>query len=218
MKPGLVIWGAGGAAKVVADTARLLDELEVAGFLDDANPERKGDTFCEASILGGKDQIPALLEGDLRLMVIAIGDNRARAELAAHAEEQGFQLVTLIHPTAYVAKDVLVDRGTVIKAGAVVESGAQIGANVIIGAQVYVGHEVVIKDDAHISGGGKVGGKSVIECGAWIGLGAVVKDRVHIGKAAQVAAGAVVLDDIPPGVVATGNPAVPRWRSGLFNR
>jgi acetyltransferase-like isoleucine patch superfamily enzyme len=43
--------------------------------------------------------------------------------------------------------------------------------------------------------------------GAWIGIGATIIDRVRIGEYSVVGAGAVVVSDIPAGVVAYGVPA-----------
>jgi acetyltransferase-like isoleucine patch superfamily enzyme len=42
---------------------------------------------------------------------------------------------------------------------------------------------------------------------SWIGIGATVKNGVHIGSDAVVGAGALVLRDIPDGVVCYGVPA-----------
>jgi len=50
----------------------------------------------------------------------------------------------------------------------------------------------------------------VIEDDVWIGIGAIILKGVTIGKGATVAAGSVVAHDVPPGAVASGNPAVAR--------
>jgi maltose O-acetyltransferase len=42
--------------------------------------------------------------------------------------------------------------------------------------------------------------------GAWIGAGAMICPGVTIGEQAVIGAGSVVVKDIPPGVVAVGNP------------
>ncbi|GAB59955.1 sugar O-acetyltransferase [Rheinheimera nanhaiensis] len=46
----------------------------------------------------------------------------------------------------------------------------------------------------------------VIEDDVWIGGGAILLPGISIGKGSVVAAGSVVTGDIPPGVVAAGNP------------
>ena len=184
MKRQLVVWGAGGAARVVADMVRLGDEFEIVGFLDDARPEPGGETFRDVPILGGKEELQPIFDSGVRDIVVAIGNNPTRAERAEQAVELGFHFATLVHPTASVAVGVPIGSGTVIKAMAVVEPGASVGANVILGAHSYVGHDVVVEDAAHISSGGKVAGSSVIAREAWIGVGAIVKDGVRVGEGA----------------------------------
>jgi acetyltransferase-like isoleucine patch superfamily enzyme len=49
----------------------------------------------------------------------------------------------------------------------------------------------------------------VIEDGAWLGLNVVVLKGVTIGRGSVVAAGSVVVDPVPPGVIVGGNPARP---------
>lgn len=57
-------------------------------------------------------------------------------------------------------------------------------------------------------------GDTVIEQGCWLGAGAIVLDGVRIGHDSVVAAGAVVVEDIPPLSIAGGIPArVIRTRS-----
>ena len=46
-----------------------------------------------------------------------------------------------------------------------------------------------------------------IERGAWIGAAVVILPGVTIGRNAVVGAGSVVTRDVPPGMVAAGNPA-----------
>ena len=60
--PKLIIWGASGHARVVAEIVRLEARFDLVGFLDDQNPEREGQAFCDSVILGGADRLPALRE------------------------------------------------------------------------------------------------------------------------------------------------------------
>ena len=48
----------------------------------------------------------------------------------------------------------------------------------------------------------------VVEANAWLGFGSIVLKGVTIGAGAVVAAGSVVVDDVPAGAVVRGNPAV----------
>jgi sugar O-acyltransferase (sialic acid O-acetyltransferase NeuD family) len=207
MLPKLIIWGAAGHARVVADMVRLAGVYEPAGFLDDVHPERAGEPFCGATVLGGREQLRRLRAvGDVWAMV-AIGNCTARLALAELVCDHGFRLATVIHPRAIVASDAAVGAGTVIAAGAVVNPGAQLGANVIVNTGASVDHDCMLADGVHIGPGAHLGGWVVVERGSWIGIGAAIRDRVRIGASAIVGMGAVVVNDIPPRVIAYGVPA-----------
>jgi acetyltransferase-like isoleucine patch superfamily enzyme len=95
-------------------------------------------------------------------------------------------------------------------------SGTVISAaeSVILGREVRCGANVTITDsDWHspeCPGEGPATAPHapvVIEDGAWLGLNVVVLKGVTIGRGSVVAAGSVVVDSVPPRVVAAGQPA-----------
>jgi sugar O-acyltransferase (sialic acid O-acetyltransferase NeuD family) len=203
----LVIVGAGGHARVVADVVRLAGGHTIVGYLDEMQPERRGSAWNGATILGGLDQLAALSAAGVRAAFVAVGDCAARLRLAAQLTALGFDLPTLIHPSAVRASDVAIGGGTILVAGAIVNAGARIGANVIVNTAASVDHECVLEDGVHIACGARLGGRVSVGRGSWIGLGAIVKERVGIGAGTLVGAGALVLKDVPDGVVAYGSPA-----------
>ncbi len=203
----LVIWGASGHARVVADIIRLREEYEIVGFLDDVNPDRRNAEFCGSRVLGGQEQLVHLRRQGIDHIIFGFGDCNARLKLSKLVQELGFSLATAIHPRATVAADVTIGGGTVIVAGSVVNPGARIGENVIINTCASVDHDCVIEDGVHICPGVHLAAHVRVGQAAWIGIGATVKDRVHIGPGSLIGAGAVVLNDIPDGVVAYGVPA-----------
>src|ERR1700681_2190162 len=144
MREKLVIWGASGHALVVADAVRSGGEYEIAGFIDDMNPERCGEEFCGAVILGGREQLDVLASRGVNKLTFGIGDCRARLELSEFARGKGFQLATVIHPSACVEKDASVGCGSVMLAGAIVNPGTRIGESVIINTSASVDHECLI--------------------------------------------------------------------------
>ena len=107
------------------------------------------------------------------------------------------------------------------------------GYNVSIGERTFVNYNAVLLDVAPIAigddvqvatnvqlitathpvdpderrGGWESGAPITIGDGAWLGAGAIVLPGVTIGAETVVGAGAVVTKDLPPRVVAVGNPA-----------
>jgi maltose O-acetyltransferase len=62
--------------------------------------------------------------------------------------------------------------------------------------------------DADLRRSGWESGRPIcIGAGTWLGGGAIVLPGVTIGENAVIGAGSVVTGDIPPGVLAVGNPA-----------
>jgi UDP-N-acetylbacillosamine N-acetyltransferase len=208
-KTPIVVWGASGHARVVVDILGLLDAYEVIGFLDDVNPERKGEIFCGQYVLGGQEQLPLLRAQGVGHLVFGFGQCAARLRLAKIVRQNGFTLPALFHPKATIAADVAIGEGTLFAAGSVTGAGAVIGDLAIINTCASVGHECTLGDGVHICPGVHLGGGTRVGAGSWIGIGATVIDHLTIGAGVLIGAGAVVVEDIPDGVVAYGAPARP---------
>jgi UDP-N-acetylbacillosamine N-acetyltransferase len=206
-KPKLVIWGAGGHARVVADIVRLRGEFEIVGFLDDVHPERRNTEFCGSLILGGYEQLDLLAKSGVTNLLFGFGDCAARIRLTDVAQASGFSFANAVHPRATIASDVHIGPGTIVAAGAVINPAARIGMHVIVNTCASIDHECVVADGAHISPGVHLAGNVMVGQAAWVGIGATIIERVRIGASALIGAGAVVTHDIPDGVIAYGVPA-----------
>lgn len=206
---GTWIVGTGGHAGVVLDAARTWLPDEIVGALDDA-PSRIGQTWNGLRVAG-----PVTPETAARLgiasAVLAVGDNRARADLArrlAAAESLAWERVQ--HATAVVAPSARIADGPMILAGAIVNPNASVGAHAIINSGAVVEHDCDVGPFAHVAPHATVCGAVTVGEGALIGAGATVIPGVRIGAWATVGAGAVVVRDVPDGAVVVGVPATAR--------
>lgn len=204
----IVIWGASGHAKVVADAIRCAGLLRARGFIDDLNPDRRGQAFCGATVLGGRDRLDGLWADGVRLMALAFGDNTARLRLADEMSALGFRFPVLVHPRAVVAEGVEIGAGSFVAAGAIVNAGARIGRQVIVNSGAIVEHDCDVGDGAHLSPRACLAGGVTVGRGAWVGAGATVRGGLGIGAGSVIGMGSVVLRSIADGVVAYGCPAV----------
>jgi acetyltransferase-like isoleucine patch superfamily enzyme len=91
-----------------------------------------------------------------------------------------------------------------------------IGPRVELGPYAMLGPRVTIVGGDHayrlpgtpiVFSGRPVLKKTIIEADAWVGYGVVIKAGVRIGRGAIVAAGSVVLTNVPPYEIYGGNPA-----------
>lgn len=205
--PPIVIFGAGGHAKVVADSLRRLGGWQVEGFVDDLAPERAGEPFGGAVVLGGRGVLPALRERGVDALVLAFGHNHARLALAEQLGAQGWRFPPVVDPLASVAADVQLGPGCYVGAAAVVEPGSRIGAQAIVNTGAIVCHDSEVGDGAHVCPRACLGGHARVGRAAWIGIGSVLRDRARVGARALVGAGSLVLTEVPDGMVAWGQPA-----------
>lgn len=184
----LVIIGASGHGKVVADLARKNGYQQIV-FLDD----RDSLTECGNYAVVGKCCNYAEYDCDI---IVAIGNPEVREKFLKELEIAGKNIPTLIHPNASIAENVAIGKGTVIAAGAVVNPCAVIGKGCIINTCASVDHDCVVADYVHVSVGAHVAGTVSIGQRTWIGAGATVSNNVSICEDTMIGAGAVVVKNI----------------------
>lgn len=120
-----------------------------------------------------------------------------------------------IEPGAIIRDKVEIGDNAVIMMGAVINIGAVIGEGTMIDMGAVLGGRATVGRNCHIGAGTVLAGvieppsaqPVIVEDGVVIGANAVVLEGCRIGKGAVVAAGAVVVDDVPEGVVVAGVPA-----------
>ena len=203
----LVILGAGGHARAVADLAEACG-WSVAGFTDRSAPDGR--------VLGHDDDLLRLIHSaTLDAGVVGVGNTalHRRAELFDQLRESGLAIATLIHPHATVSRSARVGQGAVVFPATVLGAGVTVGDNAVIYSAAVAEHECRIGDHVYLSPGAILSGAVDVEVGAFIGAGAVILPGVTIGKHAVVGAGAVVVADVPAGETVAGVPARARGRA-----
>jgi sugar O-acyltransferase (sialic acid O-acetyltransferase NeuD family) len=200
----LLIAGAGGHGRVVADLAVELREFSAIAFLDDSLPV---DTQVVGfRVIGGTAGLAGRIGPD-DCFVAALGDASTRISLLETAISAGIRVVTLIHPKASVSRNANLGVGTVICAGAVVATGAVLGRGCIVNTCASVDHDCVIGDAVHICPGAHVAGGCRVGARTWIGMGSSVREGIEICNDVTVGVGAAVLASIDAPGVYVGVPA-----------
>lgn len=202
----LLIVGAGGHGKVVAETAEAMGAWEKIAFLDDRFEALNGSLRWPVSGSFGDAET---LQPEYVDAVVAVGDASMRLTLLKQLSHEKFHLPSLIHPTAWVSPSARLGEGCMVFAQAVVNADAHIGRGVIINTGATVDHDCVISDGAHICPGAHLAGEVHIGHASWIGIGASVIQQVHIGSGVMVGAGAAVTGHVPDSDKVVGVPAKP---------
>ena len=183
----LIIIGAGGHGKVVADIAAKIGYTDIC-FADD---HAKGQCLG-FPILGGTAHLEAWNDGATDF-VIGIGNNAVRKKIA---EEYDINWVRLVHPSAQIGLRASIGRGTVVMAGAVINACAGVGEHCIINTRAVVEHDNRIGNYVHLSPGVTLSGTVTVgEC-TWLGTGTSVINNVDICANVTVGVGSVVIRSI----------------------
>ena len=156
----LVILGAGGYGRTVADVAEQLGYSIIV--LDDSNPYHPLLTF-------------SFYIDEHTSFIPAFGNNAFRMEWINRIEERGGQLATLIHTTAYVSPTATINPGTVTLPHAVVNTDVAVGKGCIINLGAIVDHGCILEEGVHICLGAIVKGENRIERLSKIEAGEVVE-------------------------------------------
>ncbi len=189
----LYIYGAGGHGLVCADIARA-NGYENIIFLDD-NPKPDISALCFHEDLEKYD------------IFVAIGSAFHREKLLEKVCAAGFNLVSLIHPSAIISSSASIEKGVCVMPRAVINAKALIKTGSIINTGAIIEHECVIGEFAHICPAAALAGGVDIGKSAWIGIGSSVIQNIKIGANALIGAGSVVVKNIPENSKAYGNPA-----------
>lgn len=185
----LIIIGAGGHGKVVADIADKQGGYGSICFLDDG----KRDDFIYP-ILGGVDAIEKFVKNSD--FFVAIGNADTRKKITEKIRKAKGKIVSLFHPNAVIGANVVCGEGVVVMAGAVINSSSKIGNGVIINTCSSVDHDCIIGDYTHISVGAHIAGNVKIGDNTWISAGAIVINNLEIVNDCIIGAGAVVVKNI----------------------
>lgn len=183
----LIIIGAGGHGKVIADAALKNGYTNICYIDDHATGDVMG-----FPIIGTSADIERLNDGGTDF-IIGIGNNAVRKAIA---EKYNVNWVSIVHPSAQIAFNAEIGKGTVVMANAVVNVCATVGEHCIINTGAIVEHDNVIENYAHISPNVALGGTVRIGTLTHVGIGATVKNNTEICSECTIGAGAVVVKNI----------------------
>ena len=162
----LIILGAGGFGRVIADIASQSNEYSEIAFLDDNS--------AESDVLGKCADYGKYIAADCRFYA-AFGNNQLRMEWLDKLEQSGAQVATIIHCTAYISPTARVGLGTAVLPHAVVNSHTEIGKGCLLNIGILVDHNCTISDGAHLCLGAIVKANNVVPTGYKVEAGVVVE-------------------------------------------
>lgn len=166
MNRSVMILGAGGHAKVLAEALRL-QGVSLLGMT--SNDEEVLNRYSPDKI-------------DLVNGVGCVHVNPQRRELFERFKSKGYRFASVIHPSSVIAQDVSLGEGVQIMAGVIIQPGSSIGDNALLNTRVSVDHDCVIGSHVHLAPGVILSGGVTIGEGCHVGTGSVVIQGVHIER------------------------------------
>lgn len=161
----LIILGAGGYGRTVADIARQSRKYTEVCFLDDNSTDKL--------VIGKCADYINYISSDTELYP-AFGNNEGRIQWIERLEAAGANIPTIIHEAAYVSPEATVGVGTVVLPKAIINTGVIINRGCIINCGAIIDHGCVIEEGVHIC------------------LGAIVKAENRMPRCMKVEAGVVI--------------------------
>ena len=159
----LVILGAGGYGRTVADVAEQTGQYGEIVFLDDHAPDAMGKCEDVSRFVGEDTEFYP-----------AFGNNGFRLEWIRRLEEAGGKVATLVHPSAYLSPKATIEVGTVLLPHAVVNTNTLVKRGGIINCNATVDHDCILEEGVHVC------------------LSAVVKAENRLPACLKVEAGQVI--------------------------
>lgn len=206
----LLIAGAGGFAREVAEAARVGDRWMPVGFFDD-DRELHGSTVSGLPVLGPLAAIAEFLAADPAAgALVCIGNPqnwRARADVVHRLALPADRFASVVHPMASLAPSTVMGPGCAVLAGVVATADVSIGAHVAVMPGTVLTHDDRVGDFATFGAGSRVAGRVEIGTGAYIGSAACITSDLRVGEWAMLGMGSVLLSDLPAGEVWAGVPA-----------
>ena len=198
----LIIVGAGGHGKVVADIAIQTKEYQEIAFIDDNSNESE----CMGIEIIGKSVDVKEYVGKVDF-IVAIGNAEIRKKVMCQLVEMGGTFATLIHPTAVIGSRVTIEEGTVVMAGAVLNPHSEIGKGCIVNTHATVDHDCKLGNYVHVAVGAHLCGNVKVGNYTWIGAGVTVRNNTTICENCIIGVGAAVVKNINEAGTYVGVPA-----------
>ena len=167
------------------------------------------DTTSRTTSFLGRSVINTMPDDYKGTFFTAIGHNYAREQITQRfrLKNPQSQLVSLIHPSAVVSEEAVIEEGVIIMPLSVICCFATIEEGVIINTRSSADHDVVMRRFSSLAPGVSLGGYVEIGERSAISIGSSLIHDIKIGNDVLVGAGSTVLSEVTDNSVTYGTPA-----------
>jgi len=202
-KPYILVYGAGGHAKTVAEMVLQLGDFSIVGIVDD-DAALTGEQVLGIPVLGTRAVLATVVEKGVRLAANGVGgilDIGVRLKVFDLLERSGFSFPALVHPRAAVEPSAKVGEGVQVFANAYIGSEAVLHPKCMVNTNAVVSHDCEIGAYTHIAPGALLAGLVHVGERTLVGMGVTTTIGVRIGSGVRIGNGAIVLADVPDKII-----------------
>jgi len=204
----IIIFGAGGHAKVIVDIIEKQGKFNIAGFI--GTHREKNTVIMGYKVIGDESSLKDIIFNyEIYGGIIGIGDNSIRAKVREKVIKviPNFKFVNCIHPNAVIGKDAALGEGNAVMAGAIINSSTQIKNHCILNTNSSIDHDCLMLDFSSIGPNATIGGNVKISDYSSIGIGANIFHSVNIGYNCIIGGGSLVCHDTNDNSIYYGSPS-----------
>lgn len=205
----MLIAGAKGFAKEVLEIYNQLDQLNDLAFFDDISEDIGDSLFDSFKVLKSIEDVKLLFRTKDPSFTLGVGDPNLRALISQKLIQAGGILTSTISPKASIGRfGNVIEEGCSIMTGVIITNDISIGKGCLINLNCTIGHDSILDEFVELSPNVNISGRCKIGSYTSIGTNATVIPDVKIGRNCIVAAGSVVLSDVPNNSLVAGVPAI----------
>ena len=205
----VIVIGAGGTGRYIAQCVDRTKKFCCAGFLDD-DIEKQSQLYNGLTVLGGTDTWRELEDDHLFInSLYGERDMQRYRSIIRRLSIPDDRWATIVAPDATIFSAVKIGRGSFVGPGTVVEPGAVIGSQCALLGNVYIAHDCVLNDYVCCANSVSISGDVFVGESAFVGANASIRQHLKIGADAIIGMGSVVVKSVGRGVTVAGNPAKP---------
>ena len=189
----VALFGAGYQCQVVLDMIATEDlNINIVAILD-SNPTK--DKLDNINILN-KFSLDLLYKRDLRKIHICVGDGNIKSEIAKDLKSRGFEIISIIAPSAIISKTAKLEKGVFI--GSRVYIGREVNIRELcqINHLVSIAHHCEVGTGSFFADGCRIGGNVRFGDYVNLGIGVVINKDINIGSGASVPSGITIINDL----------------------
>ena len=204
----VIVYGAGEFGSLISNMISYHDDLNIIAYGDN-DLKKIGKLIDGLPVFGSADLLNFAQENEVKYAISAIGNNIIRSEKYNFLKNEGFRMLSIVHPRALIDTKVTYGDNVIIEMGTAIHTNSNIGNNVFLGGDALIGHHNMIGNHVLVGGNVSLGGAVTVQDYVSIGVGASIKPGVKLGEGSVVGVGAAVVKDVSPGDVVVGVPAKP---------